>query len=469
MTLTEAFIEFTLDTKNDDLPQPVRALAARCLLDHLGCAVGGMQTELGQFVAEMVISDGGKAQATVLAANGVQVPAPAAALANGTAANALDYDDTLLGHPGATVCSATLAVSEWIDAGGKELLRSIVIGYEICARLALYCQPIGGRYVRVWDSATLQTFGVVAAVAALLRLTAAQLEQAFGIAAATAPMPRVRPPADGDGQLRPMLKSAWGWAAEAGVRAAILAKAGLTGQQRALDYLTLVWQPKWQPYAGLNGPTEKLGQQFLIEHVEFKPYPACRFLHSALDVVSDFIDAGSFTWRDVQEVKVAGFSLLGDAFHNIPVPSSRSEAQFSTPYCVASLLYHGRLAPSAFDNEALMNEELLSLSRRVIIETDPTYERNFPKKAGSRVTLVSTDGGVWENSSDEPRGTPAKPLPIDALITKFVQLVEPAIADLDAQSMAHEVLQVEECVSVRAFMRRFQAPSCVSETGTEGG
>ena len=458
MSLTIALVTFTRDCHYDALPAATRQAAARCLLDHLGCVVGGMRTELGQSVAGLIAEMGGQPQAT-LVAGGRKVPAPAAALANGTAANALDYDDTLNGHPGATVCAAALATAELVDARGAELLAAIVAGYEVCARLAYYWQPDGGRYTRVWDTATLQTFGTACAVASLLELTVEQIQHALGIALTTAPAPRARA-THGEGQKRPMLKSAWGWAAEAGVRAALLARAGLTAPAFALDNLTLVWQPDWLPHSGLDGPIDGLGERFFVEQVEFKPYPACRFLHSTLDVVSELMASDEVAWQEVSEVRVDGFSLLGDAFHNIPAPTSRSEAQFSTPFSVAALLYYGRLTPTAFDPEALHNPDVLKLARRVVVATDPVYERAFPQKSGARVSIVTHDPDsgrerLVHSATDDPRGTPANPLDDNTLCAKFVHLVEPLLGSQAAYDTAQALLHIEENEPVRDLMRRF--------------
>ena len=457
MSLTTSFAAFTHDCHYDGLPPATRRAAARCLLDHLGCVVGGMRTELGQTVAGLVAEMGGQPQATLVAGNR-QLPASSAALANGTAANALDFDDTLLGHPGATVCAAALATAELVDARADQLLAALVAGYDVCARLTYYWQPEGGRYTRVWDTATLQTFGTACAAASLLELSVEQIQHALGIALTTAPSPRARA-AHGEAQKRPMLKSAWGWAAEAGVRAALLARAGLTAPAFALDNLTLVWRPDWQRYSGLEGPTDRLGEQFFIEQVEFKPYPACRFLHSTLDAVSELMAGGDVFWQEVAEVRVDGFSLLGDAFHNIPAPTSRSEAQFSTPFSVAALLYCGRLTPDAFAPEALHNPDVLRLARRVTIATDAAYERAFPQKSGARVSIAARDAGsgrerLVQSAADNPRGTPDYPLDDDTLCAKFVDLAEPLHGAQAARDTAEAILNLDKNSAVRDLMKR---------------
>jgi 2-methylcitrate dehydratase PrpD len=450
--LTPLFARFAAETPYAQLPERVRHTAKRCLLDHVGCAAGGMQTELARIVTALVRSQGGVSQATLLAPPLLMLPATAAALANGTAANALDYDDTLVGHPGATVAAAALATAELVDGDGPALLAALVVGYEVCTRLIHYWQPRGGRFKGVWDTATLQTFGAAAAAGSLLRLNPAQMEQAFGIAAATAPIPRVRTGLAGSRGMRPMLKSTWGWAAQAGLQAALLARADLTGQELALDGEPLIWQAEWVERAGLAGVADKLGQVFLMEDIEFKPYPACRFLHSTLDALAELMAAHNLEWQAVDRVAVTGFSLLGDAYHNIPVPSSRSEAQFSTPYSAAALLYFGELTPASFAPEALENPELLQLARRFEIGVDPRFEEYFPGRYGARVSVTTSGGQVWENECADPRGTPARPLDDAALMRKFAGLFSAIQPESRAIQTGRRLLNVEREPSMRAFM-----------------
>jgi 2-methylcitrate dehydratase PrpD len=450
--LTPLFAHFVAETQYAQLPERVRHTAKRCLLDHLGCVSGGMQTELAQIVTNLVRAQSGVPQATLLAPPLMMLPATAVALAHGTAANALDYDDTLVGHPGATVAAAALAAAELVDADGPALLAALVAGYEVCSRLMHYWQPRGGRFERVWDTATLQTFGAAAAAGSLLDLNPAQIEHAFGIAAATAPIPRVRTGLAGSRGMRPLLKSTWGWAAQAGLQAALLARTGLTGQELALDGESLIWQEEWAEPAGLAGVTDKLGQLFLMEQIEFKPYPACRFLHAALDALSDLMVEHRLAWQAVERVAIAGFSLLGDAYHNIPAPSSRSEAQFSTPYSAAALLYFGELTPASFAPEALENPELLQLARRVEIGVDPRFEARFPRRYGARVSVTTGGGQVWENEYADPRGTAARPLDDAALMHKFAGLFSAIQPETRAVQTGRRLLNLERETSMRAFM-----------------
>ena len=453
MSLTREMIAFAMDTDYRGLPVSVRHAASRCVLDHLGCVIGGVRTDLGRIVAGQVMQEGGEPQATLVASGGKRVPAVAAALANGTAANALDFDDTLVGHPGSTVIAAALATAEYGHRDGPDLLAAVTIGYEVCSRIASFWQPIGGRYRHVFDTATLETFGAVAAAGRLLDLSLAEFENAFGIAAATAPIPRVRKAEGEGGVLRPMLKSTWGWASAAGVRAALLAKAGLTGQAHSLDGENLIWrlQPA-VPGIDLKSPEDRLGEFYFIERTEFKPYPACRFLHSTLEALSRLIELEAIGWDEIAKVEVHSFDLLGDPYHYILKPSSHSEAQFSTPFCAAALLYHGRLTADAFTPEGLAHKEVLALAQKVTVGVDPEYQQAYPQQLGSRVRVSNSRGEEWQMDCNHPRGGPSNPLDDAELNHKFVDLAGRHFSPSESRGLAKRILNIEQESNIRDFM-----------------
>ena len=452
MSLTEELITFSLRTQFESLPRSVRHAASRCVLDHLGCVYGGMQTDLGRIIADLIKGQGGAPQATLIASGGKRVPATAAALANGTAANALDYDDTLAGHPGCTVISAALAAAEYANEGGPRLLTAVTIGYDICTRIISFWQPTGGRYHRVWDTATLETFGAVAAAGHLFDLDPEQMNAAFGIAVATAPLPRVRQMTGPTMGFRPMLKSTWGWAAEAAVRSALLAQAGMTGQPNALDGESLIWQQEAADGYGLKSPEDRLGEGYLIERTEFKPYPACRFLHSTLDALAELVHKHAMDWKDILEIEVASFDLLGDAYHYIPEPTSHSEAQFSTPFCVAAFLVHGKLTPQAFTSKQIRNKDVLSLAKKVRVKVESKYQQAYPEELGSQVRVRTNRGDEWVAACDHPHGGMHNPLDDEQLISKFVDLVSVRLSPTEAQVIAEQILNIEGEKDIKNLM-----------------
>ena len=449
-TLTGALVEFINRTRFADLPASTTAQAARCALDSIGCAIAGARTELGALVAGMVRGAGGTPESALLGTSGVRVPAPAAALANGTAANALDFDDTLLGHPGASVVQAALAIADAERASGADLLAAIVVGYELCGRLIGWLRPSGGRFTRIWDTATLQTFGAAAAVASLLRLTAAQTHAALGIAAATAPLPRVRKVASFTTH-RPMLKSAWGWSAEAGVRAARLAAAGLTAQDDALDGDLGLWERAAESAFGLGHPADRLGETYVIERGEFKPYPCCRFIHPVLDALRIAFEHRAVVAAEIAEIRVATFALLGDAYHTAVPPATVSDAQFSTPFCVAAFVIDDGLRADRFTRDGIGDAGVVALAQRVRIERDDAFEHAYPARFGAAVRVRTRSGEELAGRVDHPRGGPEDPLPSAELIEKFQTL-----AMLRGGAAAGQrILALEREPDVRVWMDEF--------------
>ncbi|KRT77773.1 MAG: MmgE/PrpD family protein [Armatimonadetes bacterium CSP1-3] len=448
---TEALVQFIATTRLERLSAGVVEQANRCVLDAVGCAVAGSVTDIGVRIGDLVVSAGGAPEATVLGRRGIRVPASAAALANGTATNALDFDDTLLGHPGATVIPTVLALAEASQNPGAAMLAAVVVGYEVCARLVACLSPVGGRFTRIWDTATLQTFGAASAAASLLGLAESQIHAALGIAAATAPLVRVRKSVQHTTH-RPMLKSAWGWAAEAGVRAALLARAGVTAQAHVLDGDLPVWEREAAPPFGLRSLTDRLGESFLIEQLEFKPYPCCRFIHPVLDALREAVGDGRIPTAEIAEVRIATFALLGDPYHTAVPPTSVSDAQFSTPFCAAALLADGGLRPHRFTPDGIRDPAVTALAGRVKITRAEEYERRFPRQFGAAVRVITTDGRRAEARVDHPRGGPDRPLSTTELVDKFQTLATQRYPEDDATAFARRALALEREPDVRRLV-----------------
>ena len=135
--VTKDLAEYAVNTKFEDYPQEIIAAAKAYIMDNIGCMLGGCHSALGKTMLDPIRGMGGTPEAT-LVGTGIKVPVVQAALVNGTTANALDFDDALgaLGHPGATIIPAALAVTEWKEASGRDLINAILIGYDVGDRIA---------------------------------------------------------------------------------------------------------------------------------------------------------------------------------------------------------------------------------------------------------------------------------------------------------------------------------------------
>ncbi len=209
-------------------PAEARARAATAVLDTVGVTLAGASEPAGRIVQAVVASEGG--DACRVFGTTTRASASGAALANGTAAHALDYDDMCfvsLAHPSAPLVPAALAAGELEGSTGCDVLDAYVVGFEIEARLGRLMNP--RHYQRGWHcTATLGTIGATAAVSRLLRLNANAASQALAIAASEASGLK-----ENFGTMVKPLHA--GLAARNGIHAGLLAKGGMTASALALD------------------------------------------------------------------------------------------------------------------------------------------------------------------------------------------------------------------------------------------
>jgi len=184
---TAGVAEFIVKSRWEDCPPEAVEAARRAILDCLGVMLAGAVEPPARIIQRIAEAEGGAPLATVVGA-GRRTGATWAALANGTAAHALDYDDTnfaMMGHPSAPVLSAALAAGELALADGRSLVHAFLLGFEVETTLAEVVNP--PHYYRGWHATcTLGTLGAAAAAARLLGLDAAQTRVALGVAASQA-------------------------------------------------------------------------------------------------------------------------------------------------------------------------------------------------------------------------------------------------------------------------------------------
>lgn len=456
MTVTEEIAAFVADLSPASLPPRVLHAAWRCFRDSLGCILGGARSEPGLSTASLVREMGGAPEAT-LVLSGIRLPAPLAAFAHATMANALDFDDTLFGHPGATVVPTILAMGEAVGADGPALLTAMVAGYEISARVVACARPLIPRYEAMWDLGTLQTYGAAAAAGKLLGLSTAKLCTTLGLAGATAPVQLGRKPRALADEGRSMIKSAYGWAVHSAILAARLAQRGFTGPAHIFDGTMGFWKMAGAQSPRIEHVTDGLGETFLIEDVQFKPYPACRFLHPVLDGIREIIGAG-VRGDSVQSLEVHGFQLLSDEYHNIPRPRSLIDAQFSVPYTAAAMLVDGVLSPDAYAPERLHDRRVLDVVDKVRVTVDPGCDAAYPQRLSAAVAVTTTGGRRIEVRVERPRGDPERPLTEAELEEKFRILADPALGRERADQVADLISRLPDLQTMRPLVNLLRAP-----------
>jgi 2-methylcitrate dehydratase PrpD len=345
----------------DDLPGDVVEVARHALLDWFGVTLGAGDEPAALILLDTLPPDDGGA-ATIVGKSVRYAPVQAA-LINGTASHALDFDDvdtTFLGHASVAILPAALALAEQIDATVGDLIAAYVAGYETVCRIAVAIGPqpyMSGFH----QTGTVGTFGAAAATANLLRLDRAKTATAYAIAATQAAGLRCN-----FGTMAKPLHA--GKACENGLLATLLAARGFTANPTAIE--------ADQGFAALSGGTcdrdaalaEPPSGWYVRDNL-FKYHASCFWTHSMLEGVGELVAAGSFAAADVERVDLHVSDLeLGAAA--IPSPATALEVKFSLAH-LAAMALHGRTTSVIADSDAT-DAELIATRAKVNLVGDGT-------------------------------------------------------------------------------------------------
>jgi len=409
-------VSFAREMPFESVPAEVVAAAKQHFLDAIGVGLAAASLPGAGPLAEAVASLGGGGASTALGL-ATPLPAPSAALLNGTHIHSLEYDDTHMAaivHGSAVVAPAALAVAEQAAASGRELLRAYIAGWEVFARLGLAAP--GKFQARGFQITAVGGPFIAALVAAqLARLSPAQTVAAIGIAGSQS-----------SGVFEYLSEGATvkslhpGWAAHGGLVAAALAGGGMTGPSTILDgrfgfYRTFAGDA--DAPAALAVLFDGLGAEWQLPAVALKAYPCCHYIHPFLECVETLVAAG-LRPAEVAEVHCQvppeEAPIVCDPWPRKQRPSSGYDAKFSLPYCIAAQLVDGALDVDTFAGEP--RDAVLELSRRM--SWSPLEGTDFPERFAARIS-VKTAGGTLEAAVDDVRGGPARPLAAADTEAKF--------------------------------------------------
>jgi 2-methylcitrate dehydratase PrpD len=342
-----------------------------------------------------------------------------AALINGTAAHGEDYDDTFEGgpvHSGAVVVPAVLAACEREGLGGDALLLGVAVGAELMCRLALPA-PRATHKAGFHPTAVMGALAAAAGVAAALRLDAKQVASAIGIAGSMA-SGIIEYLAEGTSTKRMHA----GWAAQSGIRAALMARGGFDGPRTVLEGthgFYKAFAPSVPP--ALDLLMDGFGQEWVMRTIAFKPY-ACGtmtqpYIDCAIRLAETGVGAGEIE-RIVCRVGEGTVHRLWETLavkHRPPTPYA---AKFSTPYCMAVGFFDRRAGFGQFTEARVRDEALLALAAKIGYVVDPDNE--YPKNFTGHLRAELRDGRVLEFDQPHMRGGARDPLPPAELEAKFV-------------------------------------------------
>ncbi|MBI2000453.1 MAG: MmgE/PrpD family protein [candidate division NC10 bacterium] len=444
-TISEQMAAFIFDTDSDALSADALTMAKLCVLDWLGSVYAGKGSRPAVAILLVAKSLGGNPEATLLP-DGSQSSAYMAALVNAAASHVVEMDDLHKGsilHPAAPVIPAALAMAEREGTSGRELLASIVLGYEVAIRVG---EAMGPSHYQFWHTTgTCGTFGAAAAVGRILGLSKQELAAALGSAGTQAA---------GlweflvDGAMSKQLHPAK--AAADGLLAALLAEQGFTAASRIFEgdkgfCRAMAKEPD------LGRLTQGLGTTPLrILSTSFKAHAACYHIHSAIDAVLEIRRKHSLQATEVKKVHIALYPAALDLLEKVE-PQDPYAAKFNIPFCVATALVYGQVAISAFTTDRLHDPKIRGVMERISLARDPELGKAYPERWPAVAEITTRAGETHVARIDFPRGDPKNPMTQEELVAKFHNLATPALNQEQRKKTVDACLQLEQVENLAGF------------------
>jgi 2-methylcitrate dehydratase PrpD len=370
--LTPALARFLAQSRWEDIPAAIRHEGKRGLLNALGCILAGRDDPATAIVRKVFPAED--------------------ALIDAAAATAHDYDDTHLPtviHATPPVAAIVLSVARKHQVSGAELLHAFVLGVETTCRMGNAVTP--GHYERGWHiTSTCGVFGGTVAAAKLLRLDERQMAAALGVAATQASgLVEVL------GSMARVLNA--GFAARNGLAAARLAAEGFEGPGAPIEGLR-GFVNVFGGNADLSQLTQRLGEDWAMKQVAYKPYPSGVVLHALIDACLEHREE----LRTAQSIQVH-LSPLAVERTDRPEPRNAIEARLSAQHAVAVALLHGEAGLAHFSDAAAADGEVRALRRRIGVAADPSLDKMAARIRADGITVEAPESRPMDDARLEAK------------------------------------------------------------------
>jgi len=448
MTIAEEIASVAGRIEFQQIPAPTVERAKLFLIDTIGVALAGKTAEGVQPVIKMILAMGGKGEA-VIWGFGKKAPAPMAALANSMMAHSRDYDDLHEkggAHVNVSVIPSALAMAQRKGAvSGKKLLSAVIMGVDLVCRLGA-CVPIfHGWHV----TTTYGIFGSALTAGIILGLTPDRMANALGIAYSQAAGTRQ---ARVEGSLTKRLQPAL--ACQAGVTAALLAEAGITGPREWIEGIWGLARVYGNAHDSLRQETGRritsgLGEVFLGDDLSFKLYPCCKVAHTSIEATLDLVHEHRISADEFDHIRIrvsqGAYNTVGKPFAVRTNP--QVDAQFSIPYTVALAVIRNSVDLSGFEEEVIDNPEINAMAKKVRVEVD----HEMKDVSANVVNLAAkvdlhTRRGIFSKELAVCRGHPDNPVSKTEVFNKFLgcALYGKTLSEIKAKKTLERLMHLED-------------------------
>lgn len=425
-------------------------MAKRCLVDYLGCTYAALSYDSSVVAREYAAGTYAKGPCTVIGGSEKLAPA-GACFTNGTTGHAADLDDCTNeggGHPGVIIIPVALAMAEYANLSGRDLLKCIVIGYDTFIKIGK-----ASNYQSMFDrgfhpTSLLGMFGAAMTAARALDLDVMKTANALGIVGSFV---AGNLECYSDGSYTKRLHA--GSASSAGVTSALLAQKGYTGPKSILE------GPRgfFQGYCRGAKPEMLNGfprDTFEIEQVSFKPHACCRFNQAGIDAVLDLFSKHDLDYRKIKSIDIelskTPYGIVGQPAEVKFHPKNAVDCQFSAPYSVAIAAIERKAFLDEYTDESAHRQDVAELLEKITVRHDPDLDKHFPESFPTRITIAMEDGQAYAKEVRYPKGDPENPLSEGEVVQKFGRAAF-CLSDDRKKEIIGSIFRLEESASARDF------------------
>lgn len=441
MTVSEMIVGKVSDFSYENIPAHVIKQAKDHLLDSIGVMLAASSVDSGENILNGVLELGQGDECLAIGSD-KKVPAHLAALISGSLLHSLEYDDThtdSIIHASSVVVPTALAVGEWQQSSGKDLLTSLVLGWETLIRFGLTA-PGKFQSNGFHTTAVCGPFSASLIAGYLQKSANDQLVESLGICGSLS-SGIFEYVTDGASikQTHP------GWAAHNGIIASRLVKHSIRGPYTVFEgnfgfYKNFTGQSEY----GYEEIWDSFGKDWFLTELSYKPYPSCHFNHSFIDCAKDLGKQISSLEKIDQIICIVSKEIIPivcEPWGNKIDPQTGYEAKFSLPYAVIAALVDGDVTLSSYEEEAIKRNEIKEMYQKVYYKIDE--DSNFPQAFPGVLKIIMKNGQTFEKRIKYNRGGPNNPFSENDIIEKFQVNAEKALSPKKANQIMDIVYNLE--------------------------
>ena len=423
---TEMLSAYTCGLTYEELGPAVVEQIKRTLVDTMGCAIGGYDSQPAEIARAVGIGVNGPVESRILGSTVCTTP-DLSAFANGVAVRYLDCNDSYFspggGHP-SDMIPAVLAMAHPYKSDGPTIITAIALAYEVFCRLS--DEVVAGDLG--WDQGIFSVIGAVCGAARIMGLNQEQTGNAISLAIS----PHLPLGVTRTGELSMWKGCAAASASRSAVFAAQLASKGMAGPSEPFQGRRGLWEQAVGRQVEVPdfplGDARQDSDPFRITRTIFKAYPSQIHTQNPIGLALQLRD--KLPVKDIQSIHIQTYKVAASTASSEPEkwnPKTRETADHSIPWLVASALLEGPINPASFADEQITSPAILDIMSRMTLAENSDFTAQYPKEYNCTITLTSRDGQEHTTHSSWPKGHQRNPMSNSEVESKFRSFAGPSL------------------------------------------